>query len=318
MLFAGVLSGHAAAAAVAAGGAITVGFGAVQTFSHTRSAPMVLAAAGMAVSACIGSLAGHSVAALAVVSGVWAMAAALATTMGTGAWWIVLQWAVALIVAGAFPAELTGAVQRGLLVLAGAAVQTALILLLWRLRGPYAHLEPPMHLHEALALFRQNLAERRDPALFALRAALTVMLATVIAHASTLANGYWAPMTAIVVLKPRWRETAERGLVRILGTASGACIAGGAAVLIGASPGVLAACALVAGVVTVALQRVNYGLFTAALTAYIVYLLALLHTPAALVAVHRVVATLIGGGLALAVDGLLSPLMAIRFRRAAA
>lgn len=307
ILGAGLIAGAPGAGAIAAGGAVSVAFGAVMSFSHWRGAPLTLVAAGMALSAVVGSLAGQALPALVLVSAVWAALTALASAMGLGAWWIAMQWSVALIVAGAYPSGLTGAAERGGLVLLGGAAQTVLSLLIWRIRGPGDPIEPPLRIREAFALLKVGMAGRRHPVLFAFRAVVAVALATLAAHGLGLANGYWAPMTVIVVLKPRWRETWERGVGRILGTASGAILASLAAVVIGANPWPVAFCALLAGGVAIALQRVSYLFFAAALTAYVVYLLALLHTPAAVVAVHRVAATLLGGGVALATDAALTP-----------
>jgi uncharacterized membrane protein YccC len=58
------------------------------------------------------------------------------------------------------------------------------------------------------------------------------------------------------------------------------------------------------------LNNVNYGLFTLFLTAYIVSLLALASLPGNVVAYHRAISTLIGGGLALTVR-----LFVIRYRQ---
>jgi hypothetical protein len=295
------------AAAIAAGGAITVGFGAIMSFSRWRGAPLTLAAIGMAVCGAVGSLAGHSMVMLCACSALCAAITALATTISVGAWWIALQWAVALIVAGAYPADLEGALQRAALILGGAALQTLVALAAWVWRGPGEPLEPPIPLGPALQALKARLVERRHRGLFTFRAALTVVVATIVSHQVGVANGYWAPMTAIVVLKPRWRETWERGIGRILGTLIGASAATLAAVGIGHTPAAVAACVLLAGFAAVALQRVNYMAFTAALTAYIVYLLALLHTPPPMVALHRLAATLIGGLTALVMEGLFAP-----------
>jgi hypothetical protein len=304
----GLVSGSPAASAIAAGGAVSVAFGAVMSFSRWRGAPLALAGVGMAISAFIGSLAGHSLPVLVAVSGLWAAATALATTLGLGAWWIVLQWSVGLIVAGAYPASLVGALERGALVLAGSVVQTGASLIAWRWRGPGEPIEPPYPLSGVAGQLRAAFAARRHPILFACRAAAAVMVATLAARGLGLANDYWAPLTAVVVLKPRWRETWQRGAQRIVGTCVGAVAATIAAVIIGPEPWLIGACAFGAGAAAIAVQRVSYAVFSAALTAYIVYLLALLHTPAPTVAAHRVIATLIGASLAVAVDGVLSAL----------
>ncbi len=277
-------------------------------FSSWRGAPLVLAGVGMAVCAVIGSLAGQELVALCVVSAACAAVTALATTIGVGAWWIALQWSVALLIAGSFPADWTGAMQRGGLVLMGAALQGGITLLAWRWRGPGPAIEEPLPLRDSFRLLRSKFAERRHRGLFTLRAAVAVVAATLIAHRVGLANGYWAPLTTLVVLKPQWRDTWRRGVLRVLGTLFGAAAAGGLALLLKDQGVLIAVAALLAAFVAISLQRVNYALFTLFLTAYVVFALSLLRTPAPIIAAHRLAATLIGGAVALSLEGLFAPL----------
>ena len=307
LLLTGVLTGQLAASAIAASGAIAVAFGAVMAFSSWRGAPLVLAGIGMAICAVIGSLAGQELLALCIVSAACAALTALATTLGVGAWWIALQWSVALLIAGSFPADWTGALERGGLVLLGAAIQGGVTLLSWRWRGPGVPLEESRPVRESFGLLKAKFAERRHRGLFTLRAAVAVVAATLIAHRVGLANGYWAPLTTLVVLKPQWRDTWRRGVLRVLGTFVGAAVAGGLALLLKDQGVLIALAAFLAAFVAISLQRVNYALFTLFLTAYVVFALSLLRTPAPVIAAHRLAATLIGGAVALGLEGMFAP-----------
>ena len=95
---------------------------------------MLFCALGMAFSLFAGSLAGHSILAATVVAAVWGLVAGLFVALGPAASFVALQSAVAVLVATAYPADLHDAALRGLLVLGGGLVQTALVVTLWPLR----------------------------------------------------------------------------------------------------------------------------------------------------------------------------------------
>ncbi|MGH8219931.1 MAG: hypothetical protein ACREUT_15420 [Steroidobacteraceae bacterium] len=132
LLAAGIASGHTGGALVTAGGAISVGFGSFQRFTRNKSAPMLFAALGMTTSAIFGSLLGESWPALVIAAAIWAGVCGWALAFGVGPWWIALQWSIALFVAGAYPSGLHGALLRASLVLAGGALQFAVVVLVWR------------------------------------------------------------------------------------------------------------------------------------------------------------------------------------------
>jgi uncharacterized membrane protein YccC len=243
-----------------------------------------------------------------VASGLFAVLTAYASILGPGAWWIVLQCAITLFISGAFPDGRRGALERGELVLAGGAVQLAVVSLAWRLDPRPWKPEHP-NVREAWRKVVTDRSWRGETELYVACAAVAVVLATVIAHAFGLANAYWAPMTALLVLKPQWQDTGARTAARVVGTFVGATVAGAAAVWLAPNTGLAAVGALAAAWASYALLDVNYAFFTAALTAYVIYLLALANTPEAEVAFHRVVATLIGAGLAFGVNALLRKLL---------
>src|SRR5262249_30766748 len=86
----GIVLGQPAAGMVAAGGALSVGFGAFQQLSALRALPMILAAIGMAVSTLVGSALGGHALPFALMLALWAGFCGLTTTLGAGAWWTVL------------------------------------------------------------------------------------------------------------------------------------------------------------------------------------------------------------------------------------
>jgi uncharacterized membrane protein YccC len=145
---------------------------------------------------------------------------------------------------------------------------------------------------------------------YALRLAITLGVSTEIYRHFGFANGYWIPMTALLVLRPGLSDTANRAVARTVGTLVGAILASFALAHLAPSPPTLAVLILFFAWLAYSLNSVNYGLFTLCLTAYIVCLLALASIPGNLVAYHRAISTVIGGSLALSVR-----LVVIRYRK---
>jgi fusaric acid resistance family protein len=303
LLVAGIASGHAGGAVVAASGAISVGFGAFQRFTRSKSAPMLLAALGMAISAVCGSLLGEHWHALVMAAAVWAGVCAWALAFGMGPWWIALQWAIALFVAGAYPSGLNGALLRGSLVLAGGALQFAAVELAWRLERLEAG-GHPLRVRTYLRYGRQQLPASFALVGYALRAAAAAAFCVTLSRSLEMPNGYWAPMTALLVIRPTLRETVSRGVARGIGTLIGAGVATLVAALLRPGPYLTAALVVVFAWGAYATRRVHYAALTTSITACIVFLLALFGLPEPANAVHRIFATLVGGATALALAAL--------------
>jgi uncharacterized membrane protein YgaE (UPF0421/DUF939 family) len=294
----GVGAGQSAAGMVAASGALSVGFGAFQQLSALRALPMILAALGMALSALIGSVLGGHALAFAAMVALWAGFCGLATTLGAGAWWTVLQWVIAMLVAGSRPGTLMDGLDRAGLVLAGGGLQVLIVSGAWALKlGPQtaSHPLPRAPLRTAARLLRRHLSLRAPTGRYALVLALAVGLTDLGARNLSLPNGYWAPMTLLILMKPGFRDTVTRGVQRILGTLGGA----GAATLIAAllQPSEVARAGLCVALAfgAYSLLRVNYLAYSLCITGYIAFMLTFAGTPAPVVAVHRVIGTLAGG-----------------------
>lgn len=298
LLLAGLTFDVLPEATIATGGALAVGFGAAQTFSRWRPAPMLAAAFGMAFSAFVGSLSGHEFTVFLIASIVWAALCAVFAAIELGAWWILLQCAIALFVAGSYPATVSGAVERGALTLFGGLLQAGFIMLCWRLGG--AQLKATAH-HSVVRVRRGlHLARggRLPTARHAVRASLAVGITTLLVHWLQMPHGYWAPMTALIVLKPKLQDTRNRGVMRLSGTVIGGAVAGLAGFFI-TSSAVLLACLMVSTWLSFALQKSQYVAFTISITATVVLLLALNHDPELETAFYRLLATMLGGGIAL-------------------
>jgi MFS family permease len=318
----GIWLGHAAAGMIAAGGAFTVGFGAKQNIDESRLLPMILVSLGIGAATFLGMVAGHDNFILVLLVAGAAFVYGMLSLRQAGVSWVGQQFIVFLLVASAFPFSPRAAAVRSSLVMAGGALQiitsSILLRLLRQLRTDLLSVarylrEEHQALRSSVEQAARSLIKRDAPpsALpYALRLSITVGVSTEIYRHFGFANGYWIPMTALLVLRPGLSDTVNRAVARTVGTLAGAILASFALAHLEPGPSILAAFVLLFAWLAYSLNTVNYGLFTLCLTAYIVSLLALSSLPGNLVAYHRAISTIIGGALALTVR-----LLVIRYRK---
>ena len=154
------------------------------------------------------------------------------------------------------------------------------------------------------AILRANLTLRSSAFRHAIRLAVTVAAAAALYRAVDLPHGYWVPLTVLFVLRPDFGSTFTRGLQRYIGTAVGVVLA---TVLVAAfhpGPYALAAFATVLAVGIFAFLLSNYALFTTSVTAFIVLFVAFGGIPAYKAAGQRLLASVIGATLTLAIYAL--------------
>jgi uncharacterized membrane protein YccC len=151
---------------------------------------------------------------------------------------------------------------------------------------------------EALRTLRANASPNSAFAQHGVRLAVTLAVAECLAHFLPLQRGYWVPLTAVLVLRSDFATTFSRGVARLLGTLLGAVVASLVALT---HPGAEAhlVLALVFATVAFVVFNVNYGAFTTAVTAYVVFLLAFGGLPEHAALLDRIEASLVGGSLAL-------------------
>src|SRR5439155_22591140 len=111
-LVVGLTLGEPLVSAFGAIGAVSVGFGSFQGAYRSRAEVMIYAAAAMALSIFVGSLAGHSAVAAIATATVAAFASGLLVAVGPAAAFVGLQSGVAVLIAGGFPTDATGAAVR--------------------------------------------------------------------------------------------------------------------------------------------------------------------------------------------------------------
>jgi hypothetical protein len=107
-------------------------------------------------------------------------------------------------------------------------------------------------------------------------------------------HGYWIPLTILFVLRPERDETDRRLVLRAVGTLLGLALATGLAVLFdGAEPWIAIALSLSAAL-SFGLITVQYALFTASITTYVVLLSDTLGEARFDAAGQRVIGTAVG------------------------
>lgn len=294
LLAAGLASGHEALAAVAAGAAFSVGFGASRGLRGRRWGAMAAAVLGITLAAFVGSLAGGSMALYVLLAALTAGGCAALATSDDDLWWVMLQVAITLIVAGYYAGTPHAALQRAGVTAAGGATQLALV---WLLARRFPGAAAPLPGGPARPPLARGVRLETG-----VRAGLCVASTLLIAEALGLSNSYWAPMTALIVLKPSLVETRVRGGARLVGTLVGGAAATLFVLLVhGEAWALVAGLAATAGT-AFALQKAHYAALTAAVTATVVLLLSIGGSSVVANVEHRLAATVLGGLVALAVS----------------
>jgi hypothetical protein len=313
----GWLTGHTSAGAIAAGSAFTVGFAVFHEALASVLLSMTLTTLGIASATLAGSLGAPWTPVVLVVIFIAAVNYGLLAGLGPTEGWIGQQSAVFVIVASYFAQGPHYAVGRTLMVLAGGGLQIAVFSLFHVLRAkphearvPRRREQIPRRLRELMRCLRDELTLRGDTAEYVARLALVLLTSTAIYRYFHVRNGYWIPMTALLVLKPQWAHTLSRGIARMVGTVAGAGIALVLAKLLPFPAMVLPVLVVVSAWGCYAMQAVNYALFSVFITLYIVFLFRFGGFSQTAAAHIRLVNTIVGGSLALAIDALWKALRA--------
>jgi len=139
----------------------------------------------------------------------------------------------------------------------------------------------------------------------AARVGVVALLSVIVTRALDLQRGYWATLTAVLLLQPLLPATLTRGLQRVGGTIAGGMLATLIAALVHDPIGIGIAAIIFAGVCAAVIQ-LNFGLYFLFLTPTFV-LLAEVHARDTHLVALRITNTLVGAGLAVAGALLLWP-----------
>jgi uncharacterized membrane protein YccC len=312
-LAAGLCIGRPGVGMIAAGGAMTAGFGAKQSIDGSRLLPMVFVSLGMAFAAFLGVVIGHTNLLLVPTAALWGFGYGMLARREAGYRWVGQQCVIIFLVASAFPASVEDALDRALLILAGGALQVLSAAILLRAFDQLSnHLtslaryvrKEETALHSALLETAQSVRQRRflNSALpYSLLVAITLATTTELYRRSQFPSGYWIPMTALLVLKPGITDTVNRAIARVLGTVTGAILASFCIAHLHPSSVVLAGLTLLFAWLSYGTLNVNYALYSSFITGYIVFLLSLASAPGPVIAQRRALCTALGGSIALSV-----------------
>ncbi len=298
-----------AAGLVTAGATLSVGFASFRRLQGSRLLQMMLTSLGMAAGASLGTLAGQTQLATILGAGILGFVYGLLLVFSENASWIGLQVVIAFLVASAFPAHGWHAAIRGALVLMGGLLQMGTVLLLWSETRTLSLADDFRSCHPgriARILQREILpkvlrqVDHRLPVMrYALRLSLTLIAAVVVSHGLHQINGYWLPMTALLVMKPDFYRTYTSSLARVFGTLAGVVLASLLTIVLHPSSLLLIGLVLVFAWGCFAWQKVNYAIFTCVLTSWIIFLIAIAGLPEITVTVNRLLDTALGSVLAL-------------------
>jgi len=157
--------------------------------------------------------------------------------------------------------------------------------------------------HRAADSARRVAATVRDPhsSAFrhAVRLAVVLPVAEALSHVLPWQRGYWVTLTALVVLKPDYGATVQRGFARVGGTGLGAVLAGLLVVAIHPSGAALSVALAVVTWGAYATFAASYALYSFAVTAIVVLLLTAVGGNQLSTVADRGLDTLVGGTLAL-------------------
>jgi hypothetical protein len=303
--------GHPSAGAIAAGAAYIVGFAVFHEAIASALLSMALVTLGIASATLAGSFGAEwtpIVLFLVLIAAInYGLLAGISATAG----WMGQQCAIYVIVSSYFPMGPRYALGRTGMVLAGGALQMLIFTLFHLVRHPAVEsIAPPIRVRlqsRVLELWRRLRTEthlRSDTASYTVRVAITLLLCTALYRHFHVRNGYWSPMTALLVLKPQWTSTLNRSTARLIGTLAGVGIAYGLALILPTPAPMLLLFALVVVCAwgCYALQAVNYAVFSMFVTLYIVFLFHFGGFSQRSAAHIRLFNTALGGAIALSID----------------
>jgi uncharacterized membrane protein YccC len=152
-----------------------------------------------------------------------------------------------------------------------------------------------------LALLRANASLDSPAGRHALRLALVVPAADLIARELPLQRGYWMVVAAATVLRPEFGATFTRGSERALGTSLGVALAGALAVLLHPTGAVTVVIVGLLAWAGYAVFAASFAIGFAFITTLTVFLLNAINPDTLSTAAARLLDTLVGGALGLLV-----------------
>jgi fusaric acid resistance family protein len=287
-----------AAAGAVATGALLAGFVAFDAPARTRLGWLVASAPLIGASGALGGLAGDPAALAVAAMALFTLAVGLASGASPRAFVLGLNCILAFLIAQDLVAPDDALHVLGLGTL-GALLQalTAAVELLWAPVGEWPRIASGAR--QAGRAIGSGLSLSSTSTRHSLRLAVTLAVAVASYHLVDLGeHGFWVPLTVLFVLRPERDETFERVAMRAAGTLLGLVLGTPIAEAIDQFPVAEAVVLGAAAAFAFALLRIEYALFTTAITFYVVVLAHGLGQPAWEAADERAIATALGISLA--------------------
>jgi hypothetical protein len=276
-------------------GAMLAGFIAFDAPARTRVVWQLLSAPAIGVAAALGALtnepgwlAASTMAGFAAIAGMTVAVSPRLSIVG-------LTCVLALLLSQGLSLTADQAPEALLLGGAGVLLQALMAVAAWSRDRVVERIDLAGGLERASREVRMNLHLRSPSFRHALRWGTALGVGVGLYHLVDLgAHGYWVPLTILFVLRPEPGETVERIAMRAVGTIGGLALATPLAVMIGAFPVVEALTIAITAALSFALIAIEYALFTAAITAFIILTAHALGQGAEQAAGQRALATALG------------------------
>lgn len=276
-------------------GATLVGFAAMDAPAGPRAAWQAAAAPAVGLAAALGVLSSQSAPLAVLAMGLVGALAGYCFAYSLRLAIFGLTVALGLMIAQGFflpAAEAPAALLWGAV---GGLAQALWSLLVWltyerRARGPSG-----WDAARALAAARANLSPRSDVFRHAIRFGGALAAGVAIYRLLGMEDhGFWVPLTILFVMRPDRDETYLRLVLRAAGTAAGLVLATALAETLGGSTAAVVVLLFLAAAFAYGMLTVQYALFTAAITTYVVLMVDTLGEPALDAALLRAAGTAIG------------------------
>jgi uncharacterized membrane protein YccC len=156
---------------------------------------------------------------------------------------------------------------------AGALLQAAWAAVVWLVYDRASDNESGWDWARTKSRFRANWTFESEVARHALRYGVALALGVAIYRIAGMKDhGYWIPLTILFVLRPERDETDRRLILRAVGTFVGLALATGMAFAFDGAEAPITIVLSISAALTFGLITVQYALFTAAITTYVVLL----------------------------------------------
>jgi fusaric acid resistance family protein len=279
-----------------AAGALINGFPGMDAPAKARAGWQAATAPFIGVAACLGVLSSQTGPTAVIALGLCGLLAGYCFAVSLRLAIVGLSVTLAMLIAqglflatgDALPALLWGTV--------GAGTQVAWSLIVWAAADQDADgADKAWNARAALAALRSNLGLESTSARHAIR--FGAALAAGVATYRTLGlrdHGFWVPLTILFVMRPDREETDHRLVLRAIGTVIGLTVATAVAEAFGGDDLVLGTVLTTAAALSFGLLTVQYALFTAAITTYVVLMSSTLGEGAFRAAGQRALGTALG------------------------